>query len=117
MGSAGNGTSAFNVRIAGSFQLVIAPLKIFAAVGPFKRSELSPLTLKAIPIGENVTGICHAGEPQRWFASLYSFSSSGESERAKSVRFSVNSRIAVPEPFGLYSTVWPEHASSKASMK
>src|ERR1700730_15702015 len=43
IGSAGSVTPALSAWIAGSFQLVMAPLKILAAVGASRFSELTPL--------------------------------------------------------------------------
>src|ERR1700730_9712444 len=45
IGSAGRVTPAFSARIAGSFQVLIPPLKILAAVGPSRFNEVTPLTL------------------------------------------------------------------------
>jgi hypothetical protein len=45
IGSFGNATPGLSAWIAGSFHVVIAPLKILAAVAPSRLSELTPLTL------------------------------------------------------------------------
>ncbi len=45
IGSAGRVVPELSAVIAGSFQVVMLPLKIFAAVGPSRFSDVTPLTL------------------------------------------------------------------------
>ncbi|CNJ97763.1 Uncharacterised protein [Mycobacterium tuberculosis] len=88
--------------IAGSFQVVMAPLKIFAKVGPSRVSDVTVLMLKVTAMGPNTTGRFHAGEPpQRCWAAVASSGFSGESEPPKSVCLPLNSLIPAPEPLGV----------------
>jgi hypothetical protein len=91
MGSAGSLTAGFSLAIAGSFQPVMVPLKILAAVEPSRISDATSLTLYVMATGPNTTGRFHAGEPQRCWAASYSGGSSGESDPPKSVWLPVNS--------------------------
>src|SRR3954471_24261940 len=45
IGRSGSGAPALSAAIAGSFQFLMAPLKIFAVVGPSRFREVTPLTL------------------------------------------------------------------------
>ena len=45
IGSAGSDVPALRAAISGASQLLTAPLKILAAVGPSKTSESTPATL------------------------------------------------------------------------
>ena len=72
--------------IAGSFQVVMPPLKILARVAPSRFSEVTPLMLYVTAMGPNTTGRFQAGEPpQRCCAAPASSLLSGESEPPKSV--------------------------------
>src|ERR1700753_642798 len=99
MSSSGRLLLPFNAVIAGSFQRVIAPLKILASVGASKVSTSVDLTLKVIPIGPKTAGRFQASlPPQRCLALAYSSPLSGESEPPKSVLAPTKSETPAPEP-------------------
>ena len=87
--------------MAGSFQVVMPPLKIFPRVGPSSTSLSTPGTLYVTAIGPKTTGRFQASEPQRLAAAATSPLSalSGESEPPKSVWLPVNSLTPAPDPF------------------
>src|SRR5690625_4673602 len=101
MGVAGSVASGLRAPIAGSSQLVMAPLKIFAVVGPSRIRLSTPATLYEMAIGPNTTGRFHAGDSQRCCACAYSSALSGTSEPAKSVWPPTNSRMPAPDPLGV----------------
>ena len=85
IGSSGSFDTQVQQRIAASFHMVIWPLKIWAAAGPSRFSDVTPLTLKAMAMGPTTIGRFHAGEPHRCCALAYSSMFSGESDPPKSV--------------------------------
>jgi hypothetical protein len=97
-GSVAPGLSA---AMAGSFHLVIAPLKIFAIVDGERFSDLTPSMLKMTAIGLMYRGRSYASPPpQRSLASARSSSFSAESEPANSTPPSMNAVRPPPEPIG-----------------
>src|SRR5476649_300449 len=92
MGSAGRVTPGLSAAIAGSFHVLMTPLKIFAVTAGVRISLSTPLTLKATAIGPVTMGKFQAGDPQVLSASTcsmlvapaFAFSLSAESEPAKS---------------------------------
>jgi hypothetical protein len=106
IGVEGSVTPELSAAMAGSFQAVILPSKIFAATSALSVSLSTPLTLYAMAMGPVTIGRFHASEPQEAFASsasiLPSFGSvlSAESEPAKSTCLAMNCLMPAPEPVG-----------------
>ena len=88
--------------MAGSFQLVISPLKIFATVSTERLSSSMPSMWKATATGPTTRGRCQASlPPQRFAASAIWLSFSGESEPPKSTWPAMNCFWPAPEPVAL----------------
>src|ERR1700742_126467 len=99
MSSSGRLLLPFNAVIAGSFHLVMAPLKILASVGASHVRSSVDLTLNVIAIGPKTAGRFHASlPPQRCLAPAYSSPLSGESEPPKSVLAPMKSETPAPDP-------------------
>jgi len=109
-GRAGRALPVLSAAIAGSFHLVMVPLKMLAAVGPSRFSDVTPPRRNPMAIGPKTIGRFHTGAPQRCWARSYSPLLSGESDPPKSVCSDMNSSMPAPEPFGWYVRVWPGQA-------
>src|SRR5215471_19450346 len=93
----------FSDLIAGSFQVVTLPVKIFAITSGVSTRLVTPLSLYATAIGPVTIGRSSAGPPQRFCAAATSPLSglSAESEPAKSTWPPLNCFTPAPEPVGL----------------
>ena len=110
IGRAGRSVPVLSVAIAGSFQVVMVPLKMLAAVGPSRFSDVRAPRRNPMATGPKTIGRFHTGAPQRCWARSYSPLLSGESEPPKSVWSDMNSSMPAPEPLGWYVRVWPGQA-------
>src|SRR3954447_6182367 len=100
----GSLTPELTLAIAGSFQVLILPRKMFATTSGVSTSLSTPGTLYATAIGPAAIGRFHAGLPWQRFAAaatspLSAFSA--ESEPAKSTWPALNCWMPAPEPVGL----------------
>src|SRR5450631_386641 len=109
MAVAGRVMPGLMAAIAGSFHLVITPLKIFAVTAGVRISLLTPLTLYATAMGPVTMGMFQAGEPQAVSAAACSVPGvpatstlfSAESDPAKATWPAVNCLMPAPEPVPL----------------
>ena len=95
----GSFASGFSFLIAGSFQLVIWLLKIFARVLASRTRLSTPLTLKPTAIGPPTIGRSMPWPPEQTFwEAVTSSGFSAESEPAKATWPCVNAVTPAPEP-------------------
>ncbi len=98
----GSETPGLSAAMAGSFHLVMSWFMIFASVSGVSWRESTPLRLKATAMGETYTGISTrlSTPPQRFWASVSSWSASGTSLPPKAVPPEMNWVRPAPEPTG-----------------
>src|SRR6476469_500510 len=104
---AGSAVPLLIVAMAGSFHMVILPLKMLAMTSGVSTSLSTPLTLNGTEIGPVTIGLFQAGEPQVLSAASCCTTPStasvfsAESEPAQSTWPAMNCLMPVPEPVGL----------------
>lgn len=96
MGTAGSWAPGFSAEMAGSFHTVMAPLKIFAIVGPSIVRSSTPESWYGIVTGWTTSGSCRTSHP----GTVSSSARSGRSVTAMSVVPSRNSWMPAPVPTG-----------------
>ena len=103
----GSVTPGLIFAIAGSFQVVIWPMKILAMTSGVRMSLSTPFSLYATAIGPVTIGRFHAGDPHCLSAAACSTTPSfisvlsAESDPAKSTWPALNCLMPAPDPVGL----------------